>query len=317
MSRRVFGPVSSRRLGLSLGVDPLPMKSCSFDCPYCEIGRPTSPTTVTRGRFFPVEQILAEVAEALASGPRPEVVTLSGSGEPTLYEGLGELAEGLRPLAPEIPLVLLTNGSLLWDPAVRRDCLPFDLIVPSLDAGTEAVWQVINRPDPALRFDEYVDGLAAMSRERRGRLELEIMVIPGMNDSPEELEALARHVARIRPDAVQLNTVVRPGVDRTLVPASPEVLERIAARFAAIAPTKVIASRAVPAGGRGLALVDRLLGLIALRPVPAEEAAAALGSDLAGVRAQLEVLVASGRAEALPDPAGGNRTYYRLREVRR
>ena len=144
MSQYVFGPVPSRRLGRSLGIDLLPLKTCSFNCVYCQVGRTTC-LTIERGEWVPTGPVLDQVRQKIAGPIRPDVITFSGSGEPTLHSGIGEIIRGIKSFT-QIPVVVLTNGSLLWMPEVRRDLLQADIVVPSLDACSESLFQYVNRP---------------------------------------------------------------------------------------------------------------------------------------------------------------------------
>lgn len=228
----VYGPVPSRRLGASLGIDVVPMKVCSYDCLYCQLG-PTRELTEERRMFFPVAEILADVERRLHVWPPPDVITLAGSGEPTLYAGLGTLIACLKTLT-DLPVALLTNGALFHRADVRRDALDADLVLPSLDAGDEATFELVNRPVPRLSLARVVDGLAEFRKEYRGRIWLEVMVLAGITDTAERLAPVARLAARIGPDRIHLNTPVRPTFDERAAPVSPE---RLAALCRAFTPT--------------------------------------------------------------------------------
>ena len=206
----IFGPVPSRRLGRSLGIDVIPPKTCSFDCIYCESG-PTTRLSVTRENFVDPSEILAELSAYFRLHPNStDVLTLSGAGEPTLYTGLGELIAAVKKTYPRFPLIVLTNGSLLWEPEVRRCLLKADRVVPSLDAVTATVFRNINRPHPSLEPEQIIEGMRAFRMEYKGQLHVEIALVSGVNDSPEELSALAQVIESIKPDKIELNTVVRP-----------------------------------------------------------------------------------------------------------
>jgi wyosine [tRNA(Phe)-imidazoG37] synthetase (radical SAM superfamily) len=206
----IFGPVPSRRLGRSLGIDVIPPKTCSFDCIYCESG-PTTRLSVKREYFADPSEILAELNAFFRLHPNAaDVLTFSGAGEPTLYAGLGELIAAVKKAYPRLPLIVLTNGSLLWDPEVRRSLLKADRVVPSLDAVAAAVFRRINRPHPSLDPMRIIEGIRAFRKEYKGRLHVEIALVSGVNDTAEELSSLAGVIKSIRPDKVELNTVVRP-----------------------------------------------------------------------------------------------------------
>jgi len=225
----VFGPVPSRRLGLSLGVDLVPYKTCTYDCVYCQLGR-TTVKTIERRAYVPVNDVLDEVRRRLARGPRPNYITLSGSGEPTLHSGVGEIIRGIKAIT-EIAVAVLTNGSLLWMEDVRKALLNADLVVPSLDAGTPETFARINRPHQAADFNRMVDGMIAFREEYSGNFWLEVFLVDGINDTDEDIAHIVNVARRIKPDCIQLNTVTRPPAEEMSRPLSKERLEQIARRF--------------------------------------------------------------------------------------
>jgi wyosine [tRNA(Phe)-imidazoG37] synthetase (radical SAM superfamily) len=220
----VYGPVVSRRLGLSLGVDLVPAKTCCYNCIYCQLGG-TSKLTTTRQEFFPLEEIIAELDDAIQRGPRPDVITLCGSGEPTLYKPLGRLIRAIRARSG-IPVVLLTGGGLLADDDVVRDALEADVIAPSLDAGDELRFLRINRPHASLRYESIVRGLRNVARRFRGLLRIEVMLVPDMNDSIESLEAIAGRLRPIPNATIEINTPSRPVPGRAFRMFDRAALER-------------------------------------------------------------------------------------------
>ena len=226
MYRYLFGPVPSRRLGISLGIDLVPMKTCTLNCIYCECGK-TTHLTLARREYVPSEEVKTEFLHYLANHPKPDYITFSGSGEPTLNSGIGETSGLFGRTRPTYPVAVLTNGTLLFDPKVRDDLKAAAVVMPSLDAATEKVFRKINRPHPRLAVDRMVDGLIRFREEFSGRLWLEIFIVPGLNDSKEELTALKLAIEKISPDQIQLNTLDRPGTVPDIRPASPEELERI------------------------------------------------------------------------------------------
>jgi len=221
----LFGPVNSRRLGVSLGIDLLPYKTCSLDCVYCECGCSTDLTT-ERSEFFPTREIIEELDLYLSQKPDLDFVTFSGSGEPTLHLGIGQIINHLKEKYPQYMVALLTNGTLLGDPQVRREIIHSDLVVPSLDGATEASFRNICRPAKGITLDGVLEGLRKFRGEFTGKLILEIFVIPGVNDTPSELEAMKQACLGIAPDAIQLNTLDRPGcVDWITVPSTERLFE--------------------------------------------------------------------------------------------
>lgn len=220
--RYVFGPAISRRLGRSLGVDLVPFKTCTYDCVYCQLGS-TTDKTVKRDEYVPLEGVLAEVERKLAQGVKTDYITLAGSGEPTLYSRLGAFVKGVKARCT-IPLAVITNGSLFWDPQVRADLAEADLVIPSLDAGTPEAFRSVNRPHDGIDFERMVEGLAAFRRESPNLMWLEILLVDELTANDDEIEHLTRHVARIRPDRVQLTTVVRPPMAGGAEPVPVEAL---------------------------------------------------------------------------------------------
>jgi len=172
-SKYVYGPVASRRLGRSLGVDLVPFKTCTYDCVYCQLGR-TTHRTIQRGEYVPVDAVLAGLKAKLALGPKPDYISLAGSGEPTLHARIGDLIAGIK-LMTRIPIAVLTNGSLLWVPEVQDALMEADLVLPSLDAGDEPMFQRVNRPHPEILFEGMVDGLAAFTARFRKLVWLEVL----------------------------------------------------------------------------------------------------------------------------------------------
>ncbi len=223
----IFGPVPSRRLGQSLGVDIIPSKLCTLDCVYCEVGA-TDKRGLARREYYPVEKIVAEVGEAIRLYPHLDHITISGSGEPTLHSGLGRIIRGIKMLT-EVPVAVLTNGTLMTDAEVRRDLVEADIVSPSLDAASQEVFNAVDRPHPDLRIEKIIDGLAAFRSEFAGQIWLEILFVRGMNDSNEEVLRLKQAIERISPDRIQLNTVVRPPAEPTALPVTERRLKEICA----------------------------------------------------------------------------------------
>jgi wyosine [tRNA(Phe)-imidazoG37] synthetase (radical SAM superfamily) len=212
--KRIFGPVPSRRLGFSLGVDLVPFKTCTLDCIYCQLGRTTN-KTLERKEYVPCAEVLDELKAVLKKTERVDWVTLSGSGEPTLHSEIGGLITEIKKFI-DIPIAVLTNGTLLADPGLRNELREADLVVPSIDAGTEEVFKKINRPHVGLSLERLVKGIEDFTEMFPGRVWLEVMLVKGCNDGTDELKNIAALVRRIRPERVQLNTVVRPGAEKNV-----------------------------------------------------------------------------------------------------
>jgi wyosine [tRNA(Phe)-imidazoG37] synthetase (radical SAM superfamily) len=211
-------------LGLSLGVDLIPFKTCTYDCLYCQLGR-TTKKCVSRKEYVDSAAVIDNIQTVLSQKQRIDYITFSGSGEPTLHSGIGSLIRRIKELTA-IPVAVITNSSLLNDEAVRDALLLADLVVPSLDAGTEETFHVINRPHGAIQFGYMVDGLARFSHAYAGTLWLEIMFVAGMNDSDEEITALRSVLEKMRFDRIQMNTVFRPPAEKSARPVKVEWLQK-------------------------------------------------------------------------------------------
>jgi len=207
----VFGPVHSRRLGRSLGIDIIPHKVCTLNCIYCELGR-TTRLTLERKPYVRATDILHELDAVLPTITPPDHLTFSGSGEPTLNSDIGEMIRGAH-LISSLPVAVITNGTTLIDPEVRRDLRSAQVVLPSLDAATECTFHRIDRPHGRVRFNEVLQGIKAFRDEFPGLLWLEILFVKGLNDTPEEIAALRDAINQIKPDRVQLNTVIRPAAE--------------------------------------------------------------------------------------------------------
>ncbi len=271
--RHVFGPVPSRRLGRSLGVDLVPFKTCTYDCVYCQLGR-TSRKTDVRRVFVPAEEIIEELARTLERGVAADAITLSGSGEPTLNSEIGEVIRWLRGHT-SIPVVVLTNGALLSCDEVRSDIRSADLVIPSLDAATAEVFERVNRPCPSLGVGRVIEGLVALRRDRQQPIWLEIMLVAGLNDSAAELTAIRRALDGIKPDRVQINTVTRPPAETWATPVTEDPLRTAVELLGPAAETipQTCPSHLV-SGGEDLCA--RILALLHRRPCTVADMAAGL-----------------------------------------
>jgi wyosine [tRNA(Phe)-imidazoG37] synthetase (radical SAM superfamily) len=225
----LYGPVPSRRLGRSLGVDIMPLKVCTLDCVYCQLGK-TLTKTIERKDYAPIQSVLAELRETLVEGVEADFITVAGSGEPTLHARLGELIDGIRQIT-KTAVAILTNGTLLYRPDVRADCAKADVVMPSLDAADELTFGRINRPYPGINAEKVISGLCAFRKEFPGRIWLEVFVVEGINTDPKQIAAIRDAVERIKPDKVQLNTAVRPTADPHIKRLSPDRLRDIAAQL--------------------------------------------------------------------------------------
>ncbi len=225
----LFGPVPSRRLGRSLGVDIVPFKTCTLDCIYCQLGK-TSEKTMERKDYVPVEAVLDELKQQLAEGLKADFITISGSGEPTLNARLGQIIDEIKKIT-DIPVAILTNGTLLTDKSVRADCVRADVVAPSLDAGDEQTFKKINRPHRDISIEKLINGLCAFRKEFSGQMWLEVFLIEGVNTDNDQITKIKGIIQRIRPDKVQLNTAVRPTAEAGVKRLDAEMLRAIAAQL--------------------------------------------------------------------------------------
>jgi len=226
MYKYLFGPVPSRRLGMSLGVDLVPHKVCTLDCVYCECGA-TTKLTLDRKEYILYNKVTAELEHFFSENPDPDYITFSGSGEPTLNSRIGDVLNFIKKIKPHIPVAVLTNGTLLTDEKVRAELMHADVVLPSLDAALQTSFAKINRPNKQIDIDNYIDGIATFSKNFTGEIWLEILIIPGFNDSEEDLKALKDAAVKINPTKIQLNTLDRPGTLDGLHPADREQLQNI------------------------------------------------------------------------------------------
>ncbi len=288
----IFGPVPSRRLGRSLGIDVIPPKTCSYDCLYCESG-PTTHLTVKRQTFFDPDRVIPDLLAHFRDFPASaDVLTFSSAGEPTLYEPLGELIRMIKRHFQSLPLVVLTNGSLLWDSRVREALMAADRVVPSLDAVTEAVFRSLNRPHPSLDLSLILEGLKAFRKDYRGQFHLEVMLVSGFNDHPDELKKMRPLIDLMHPDQVELNTVVRPPADPCCRGLSAAEMEAVRQFFPAGSTELIGRYKGFRGMERDLNTDQRIMDMVLRRPCTVEEMASSLGVPLEELQATLADLLA-------------------------
>jgi wyosine [tRNA(Phe)-imidazoG37] synthetase (radical SAM superfamily) len=295
----VFGPVPSRRLGQSLGIDPIPLKTCNWSCVYCQLGR-TRPLTNRRRDYFPADEILGEVEQALDKHVPGDIdwVTFVGSGETLLYASLGGLLRQVKSLT-DLPLAVITNGSLLYLPEVRQELAAADAVLPTLDAGTKELYRKINRPHPELFFELLVEGLIAFRRDFPGKLWVEVMLVGGLNDTPQALADIARILQGVRPDAIHINLPTRPPAETWVRLPTDESLMQAMAILGKVAEVVHPAVGSFDLSGYDN-LVDAILTIITRHPMRQEELEQALARWSPGqVNQVLANLEASGRAQVV------------------
>ncbi|MBB6479390.1 radical SAM protein [Spirochaeta isovalerica] len=311
MYKYLFGPVPSRRLGVSLGVDLVPHKVCSLDCVYCEVGR-TTDLTLERREYFPADEIKSELKSWFSRNPDPQYITFSGSGEPTLNTALPEIIRYIKKLRPAVPVAMLTNGTLLSDKNVREALLECHIVLPSLDGATQPVFEDINRPASGLKIEDCIEGLIHFRKEYSGEIRLEVFILPGYNDGEWELTALKKAILKIQPDSVQLNSLDRPGVLPGLRKASTEELEKVIS-FWKLDNVEIISKPAdrknVPSykSEAGKTILDT----ISRRPCTSDDLREILGIHVNELNKYLDVLESDGQIESVREERG---LFYKLKK---
>lgn len=302
----LFGPVPSRRLGLSLGVDLVRAKTCSQDCVYCEAGD-TTDLTLERREYVPVDDVLRQLDTYLSTKPELDYVTFSGAGEPTLNNRIGEVVDFMRSRYPQYRLCLLTNGSLLDVEEVAAAAQNTDLVIPSLDASNEAEFIKINRPVPGYTLARLTNALISFRHRYRGAYWLELFVVPGVNDSVESIDRFAQLVKQISPDKVQLNTLDRPGCVDWIAPASENTIMQFMEAIGKVASVEAVGKYRHHRYRNATFDTDtlhRVLELVERRPCTAADISAALGIAIEQSTVDLETMAAAGKLTRIARPRG-------------
>jgi len=310
MYKHIFGPVPSRRLGMSLGVDLVPHKVCSLDCVYCECGA-TKKLTLDRKEYVLYKNVTAELTDYFENNPDPEFITLSGNGEPTLNIRLGEIIDFIKKLRPNIPLAVLTNGTLLFEPEVREELTKADLVIPSLDAVIKNDFVAVNQPAKNLTLEKYIEGIEKFVAEFSGRIWLEIMIIPDYNDSIENIKALSEFLRKIKVEKIQLNTLDRPGTVPDLRAASIPELKNIV-EMLNLPNVEIISS--VPERKKMKAyrqdIESAIIETISRRPCTVDDLASILNTNTKDINKYLGVLDSEGKIISERQKRG---VFYRLK----
>ena len=289
----IFGPVLSRRLGRSLGVDLIPFKTCSYDCIYCQLARTTN-KTIQRKEWAPIDRIIEQLKDKVES--RPDYITLSGSGEPTLFLKFEELISRIKCIT-DIPIAVLTNSSLLWLPEVRKALMLADLVIPSLDAGSNEVFQYVNRPHSDITFSQMLEGLVKFRDEYTGKFWLEVFLLAGVTTTEAEINNLKTCIKSIHPDKVQVNTITRPPAEDFAKRVPEKQLNAIAKEL--YENSEVIADYSGDHIERDFsARRQDVLVLLKRHPCSMEDIAAGLGLRQNEVVKYVEELCSEGKIEA-------------------
>jgi len=311
--RYVYGPVPSRRLGRSLGIDLVPFKTCTYDCIYCQLGRTTN-KTLERKEYVATKEVLAELGRKLAEEDIPDYISLAGSGEPTLNSGIGGLIGKIKDLT-DIPVAVLTNGSLLWMSEVQEDLMAADLVLPSLDAGDGRLFGYVNRPHGDISFERMVDGLAAFTKRFPGEVWLEVLLLAGVTGVPSEVKKIAALVERIEPARIQLNTVSRPPAEDFAFPLSLDQMLTLKDFFPRGAE---IISPGERSGAQVSAFFEAreadILALLRRRPCTSADVASGLNLHVNEAIKSLEALIKAGKVTTTL--AGGCHFYALARQMK-
>jgi wyosine [tRNA(Phe)-imidazoG37] synthetase (radical SAM superfamily) len=293
-------------LGSSLGLDLVPFKTCTYDCVYCQLGR-TTKKTIERKEYVPVKEVLAELGKKLAGDIAPDYISLAGSGEPTLNAGIGDLIGKIQGLT-DIPVAVLTNGSLLWMSEVQDALMAADLVLPSLDAGDEPLFRYDNRPHGDISFEQMAHGLAAFTKRFPGEVWLEVLLLAGVTGMPSEAKKIAAFARRIGASRVQLNTASRPPAEDFAFPLSTDRMLALKGIF----PGEVdIINKSERDGAHVSAFAQArdvdILALLSRRPCTSRDVAGGLGIHVTEALKHLDALIKAGKVTTV---LVGGRTFY-------
>lgn len=295
----VYGPVPSRRLGQSLGIDTIPLKTCNWNCVYCQLGR-TVPLTNQRKEYVPQDRVLEEVKRALQDHPPGSIdwITFVGSGEPTLHSGIGWLIQEVKTMT-DLPVAVITNGALLYLPDVREALSQADAVLPSFDAGSPALYQTINRPHPEIPFQRFHQGLIDFREAYKGNLWVEVMLVRGLNDTESVLKDIAEGLRLIQADEVHLAQPTRPPVETWVQPPTQEGLMRAQAILGEVAKLLHPATGTFDLGSYD-SLTEALIGVITRHPMREDQLLSTLERWSPGqINQTLNELQESGRAQII------------------
>ncbi len=304
----LFGPVPSRRLGVSLGIDLIPHKTCTLDCVYCECGKTTNLTN-KRKEYVATEEVLEELEVYLAKKPELDYITFSGSGEPTLHSKIGQIVNFIKENYPSYKLALLTNSTLFTDNTLIKEVQNIDLIIPSLDSASQEIFQKINRPHKNIYINKIIEGLVKLRQSHRGQIWLEIFIIPGLNDNNKELNLLKEAVSKINPDKIQLNTLDRPGTENWVKAARRNKLKEISEILPGnVEIIKTFKSRKEIESYKE-EIKDKIIDILKRRPCTEKDLAQILGLHVNEVTKYLQVLLENSEIKAKSEKRG---TFYRI-----
>ncbi len=303
----IFGPVVSRRLGLSLGIDIIPRKYCSLDCIYCQVAR-TDHLCSDLAPYICSEDVISEIEDFLKNGGKADAISFVGSGEPLLNIELGIIIEEVKKMT-DIPVVLITNGTLLYKKEARENALKADMVMPNLDAGLEEVFKKINRPHESIKFDEMIEGLIQFSKVYKGELHIEVFILPGINSHKENVEAIAEIIGRMdNVKGIEINTTARPSHDESAIEADRKIIDEVAKILSTVGKVKVIENykKTVDAKTEKTEITeDEIQAIIGRHPSTIEELTVSLGVEKEILQEKLDDL------EAFRKVVKGKNGHYR------
>jgi len=291
----IFGPVPSRRLGRSLGIDLIPYKTCSYDCIYCQIGRTTN-QTITRDDYAPIDAVLSELERKIKDKPKIDFLTFSGSGEPTLHSGLGKIIKAAKKIF-KLPIAVITNGSLLFQEDVQKDLLDADVVLPTLSTFNPVFFKKIHRPAPDLSLPKIIDGMAGFRKIFRGRIWLEFFVVRGINDRERHATAFRSVLSRINPDKIQINTSVRIPSEEYSLTAQEPLLKRLK-NVLGDGAELIAEFKGEKTEGGSKVSSENILNYLKRRPGTLEDIASGLDVRVGAVRKSIDRLQEQGRISA-------------------
>jgi wyosine [tRNA(Phe)-imidazoG37] synthetase (radical SAM superfamily) len=314
----IYGPVLSRRLGRSLGIDIIgPEKTCNFDCVYCQLGR-------TKNKVQRPEDICGVSTEDVVQGLKSylkkvsqiDYITFSGTGEPTLNLRLGEMIREIKKIS-DVPVCVITNSSLVNRKDVRDNLTEADLVIATLEAGDEKIFRAINRPASGIELEDIIQGLTAL-KNLGPRLAIEVLFVDSKREYPtnisdQAINGLIKALKVIDPDEIQVHTLSRPPAEDFIIPVSEQKLTRMAQKFDEVLGREKV--RLVLKGLRRKSidvkhedLKEDVYGLILRRPSTASQISSTLGIDAKDLAAIIEELL---RKKNIVEITAENEKYYR------
>ncbi len=298
----IFGPVPSRRLGISLGVDLLPHKTCSLDCVYCECGG-TTHLTLKQKEYIRIDQVRLELVKFLSTNPELNYITFSGSGEPTLNSGIGEIIDFLKIDYPQYKVALITNSTLFSKSETRKGVHNVDLIMASMDAVSQDIFQRINRPHPFLELTSMMEGIIALRKEYINRLWMEIFIVPDFNDREDELKKIRKFLDNINPEVIHINSLDRPGTESWVKPVDKHIIQNIHTVLSCADPIENNCC-----GSSKKAILndchEDIVSTIRRRPCTADDISKITGARKEMVNRFLDILIENGEIERKIMPRG-------------